>query len=143
MVIGGFAMYLNGIRRNTEDFDVWIQPTQENGQRLIQTLACMGFDDDDLRRARQMDFSKPQVFGLLGTIDVLTRVHEKLDFDPCYGRSRTYRDPRGVEVHFLHLNDLRETKVWARREQDLRDIIQIDDFLKEMEERNKLNNPPS
>jgi hypothetical protein len=38
MVIGGFAMYLNGLSRATEDVDVWIEPTNENGARLICTL---------------------------------------------------------------------------------------------------------
>ncbi|MCY7357159.1 MAG: hypothetical protein LH609_06750 [Rudanella sp.] len=135
MVIGGFAMYLNGIRRNTEDFDVWIQPTHENGQLFIDTLLCMGFTIDELDQLTQHDFQEPIVFGLLGTIDVMTRVHKNLDFEACYSRSRTYVDPRGIEVHFLHLNDLRQSKVWARRDQDLRDIIQIDDFIKEREDR--------
>jgi hypothetical protein len=137
MIIGGFAMYLNGIRRNTEDFDVWLQPTQSNGQRFVETLVCMGFSIDELDQLTAQDFRDPIVFGLLGTIDVMTRVHQKLDFDSCFSRSRTYVDPRGIEVHFLHLNDLRQSKVWARREQDLRDIIQIDDFIKEMEDRGK------
>jgi hypothetical protein len=137
MIIGGFAMYLNGIRRNTEDFDLWLQPTQSNGQQFINTLLCMGFSLDELDELTQHDFREPIVFGLLGTIDVMTRVHQKLDFDACYSRSRTYVDPRGIKVHFLHLNDLRQSKVWARRDQDLRDIIQIDDFIKEMEERDR------
>ena len=137
MIIGGFAMYLNGIRRNTEDFDVWLQPTQQNGDRFIQTLLCMGFTLDELDELSQHDFRQPIVFGLLGTIDVMTQVHHKLDFDACYQRSRSYQDERAVTVHFLHLNDLRQTKMWARRDQDLRDIIQIDDFIKEMEERDR------
>ena len=32
MIIGGGAMFLNGLNRATNDMDIWIKPTQENGQ---------------------------------------------------------------------------------------------------------------
>ena len=121
--------------------DIWLNPTQENGKRFYNTLLGIGLSEEELEPIQSLDFTQPQVFGILGIIEVLTQVHQKLNFNDCFTRSRTYDDPRGVRVHFLHINDLRQTKVWARRDQDLRDIIQIDDFLKELEEREKRDKP--
>ena len=135
MVIGGFAMYLNGLARNTEDVDIWIEPTTLNGQRFIHTLLGMGYTDDELDQVKALDFTQPQVFGLNNYLDILTVVHRKFDrsaprFEECFQRSRSVQNQYGNTIHFLHLNDLREQKIVARRPQDLRDIVMIDDFLK-------------
>jgi hypothetical protein len=129
MVIGGFAMFLNGLNRATEDVDIWIKPTKENGDILIQVLLCMGYEEDELEELKQLDFTKVQVFGLNRELDILTHVHNKFDFDILFERSRIAKNAQDGVIHFLHLNDLRELKILARRPQDLRDVIMIDDFL--------------
>lgn len=129
IVIGGFAMYLNGLARNTEDVDIWIEPTALNGQRFIRTLLGMGYTDDELDQVKTLDFTQPQVFGLNNYLDILTVVHRKFIFEDCFQRSRSVMNQYGNTIHFLHLNDLREQKIVARRPQDLRDIVMIDDFL--------------
>lgn len=136
MVIGGFAMFLNGLNRATNDVDIWINPTKENGDRLFRVLLCMGYDEDDLGKLIYMDFTQSQVFGLNNEIDILTYVHHKFDFNVLFERSRIFKNAQESIVHFLHLNDLRELKVLARRPQDLRDVILIDDFL-EMQSKEK------
>lgn len=129
IVIGGFAMYLNGLARNTEDVDIWIEPTALNGQRFIDTLLGMGYTDEELDQVKALDFREPQVFGLNNYLDILTVVYRKFDFSECFERSRSVKNQYGNTIHFLHLNDLREQKIVARRPQDLRDIVMIDDFL--------------
>jgi hypothetical protein len=133
LVIGGFAMYLNGLARNTEDVDIWIDPTEPNGRRFTNTLLGMGYTDDELAQVKGLDFTQPQVFGLNNYLDILTVVHRKFDFTECFQRSRSVKNQYGHTIHFLHLNDLREQKVVARRLQDLRDIVMIDDFIAKAE----------
>lgn len=137
MVIGGFAMYLNGLARNTEDVDIWIEPTVLNGQRFIQTLLGMGYADDEMDQVKALDFTQPQVFGLNNYLDILTVVHCKFNFIECFQRSRSVKNQYGYTIHFLHLNDLREQKIVAQRPQDLRDIVMIDDFLAKSTEQNR------
>ncbi|GAB3780411.1 hypothetical protein GCM10028818_32570 [Spirosoma horti] len=36
------------------------------------------------------------------------------------------------DIYFLHINDLRETKVLARRTRDLNDILMIDEIIEEV-----------
>ena len=90
----------------------------------------MGYDKDDLGKVSDLDFTQSQVFGLNNELDILTYVHHRFDFDILFERSRRFENHQGSTIHFLHLNDLRELKVLARRPQDLRDVIMIDDFLK-------------
>jgi len=143
VVIGGFAMYLNGLARNTEDVDIWLEPTSENGSRFMAVLSGMGYDDEEISQVATLDFTQPQIFGLNNYIDILTYVHRKFDFTECYHRSRTCRNDSGSLIHFLHLNDLRDQKIVARRPQDLRDIVMIDEFIDEVKKRgdSELNEP--
>lgn len=69
-------------------------------------------------------------FVLYGELDIITQIHRRFSFDDVFNRSRSFTNGEGVIIHFLHLNDLRELKVLARRPQNLRDVVMIDDFIK-------------
>ncbi|WP_353717445.1 hypothetical protein [Dyadobacter sp. 676] len=118
------------MNRSTNDVDIWINPTQENGERLIAVFKCMDLDESEIFKLEQLDFTQPQVFGFNGELDIVTRIHRNFDFNEVFGRSRSFVNKEGSLIYFLDLNDLRELKVLARRPQDLRDVVMIDDFLK-------------
>ena len=42
ILIGGLAMILNGAVRFTQDADLWLEPTNENRDRFIQSLLEFG-----------------------------------------------------------------------------------------------------
>ncbi|GAB3222044.1 hypothetical protein [Spirosoma arcticum] len=100
IAIGGFARYLNGLARNTEDVNIWIEPTALNGQRFIRTLLGMGDTDDELDQMKALDFTQPQVFGLNNYLDILTVVHRKFNFSECFQRSRCVQNQYGNTIHF-------------------------------------------
>lgn len=99
MVIGGFAMFLNGLNRATNDVDIWIKPTSENGEKLINVLLCMGYEEDDLGKFATVDFTQSQVFGLNNELDILTHVHRRFDFDTLFERSRKFENPQASTIH--------------------------------------------
>ncbi len=129
LIIGGLALNLHGIARNTQDADVWLEPTNENKIRLLNALLDLGYTEEEMADLAEEDFTQAQVITLEGPIDILTQVHRTLDFYVCERRARV-SEVLGIPVKFLHINDLREAKILARRPQDLRDVILIDDFLK-------------
>lgn len=129
LIIGGLALNMHGIARNTQDADVWLEPTNENKSRLLKTLLDLGYTEEELADLAQEDFTQAQVITIEGPIDLLTQVHRTLDFYVCERRARVWQ-VLDSPVKFLHINDLREAKILARRPQDLRDVILIDDFLK-------------
>ncbi len=129
MIIGGMALNLHGIMRHTKDADIWIRPTNENKVNFLKTLLSIDYTEDEIAEISEQNFTEPQVFTLVGPIDILTVVHRKFDFDECYDRARV-QQIQGHSIRVLHINDLREVKVLAKRNQDFRDVIMIDDFLK-------------
>lgn len=130
MIIGGMALNLHGIMRHTKDADIWIRPTNENKALLLKTLLDIGYVEAEIEEISEQDFTEPQVFTLVGPIDILTVVHKKFDFDKCYERAKVQQIQRHL-IRVLHINDLREVKVLAKRNQDFRDVIMIDDFLRD------------
>lgn len=45
--------------------------------------------------------------------------------------------PNGQTIYFLPINDLRETKILARRTKDLNDISMIDEIIEEVKKQGK------
>jgi hypothetical protein len=130
MIIGGMALNLHGIMRHTKDADIWIRPTNENKALLLKTLLDIDYVEAEIADVSEQDFTEPQVFTIVGPIDILTVVHKKFDFDKCYERAKVQQIQSQI-IRVLHINDLREVKVLAKRNQDFRDVIMIDDFLKD------------
>lgn len=135
MLIGGLALAMNGIARYTQDADVWIRPTNENKERFVKTLVALAYDEYEIARLKEIDFFKAQHFRLAGPIDVMTIVHFRIEYDICRARAKDFLTAEGVVIHFIHINDLRELKILARRPKDLQDVIMIDDLLERIAKR--------
>ena len=132
ILIGGLALLFNGVVRFTQDADAWLRPTNENRDRFMSVLLDLGYDEDDLTKLREADFTQPQIIRISeGPIDVLTRVHIRLNYDECRERAKLWTSEGGHKAYFLHINDLREAKILARRPKDLYDVLRIDELLDE------------
>jgi len=49
MIIGGQAAIYHGVRRNTGDLDLLVEPTKENGSRLLSAVEELKLIIDDLK----------------------------------------------------------------------------------------------
>lgn len=121
LVIGGYAVAFHGFPRYTKDIDLWVGPTPDNINRLIQAIDDFGFGSLGITPA---DFSDPKVVIQLGQppnrIDLLCDVGG-LAFDKAYSRSvRVILDD--MPVPFIDIDDLITAKRAAGRLQDLADI---------------------
>ncbi|HMR56527.1 MAG TPA: hypothetical protein PKC10_04360 [Cyclobacteriaceae bacterium] len=56
VIIGGFAAIYYGVSRGTGDLDLLIEPSQENGQRLLNAFRELQLDIGDLQ---PKEFEKP------------------------------------------------------------------------------------
>ncbi len=137
MLIGGLALAMNGIARYTRDADVWIRPTNENKEKFINTLLALGYDEYELARLEDANFCNAQHMRLAGPIDVLTVVHFRIEYDSCRSRANEFVTKDGLKIYFIHINDLREVKILARRPKDLQDVIMIDELLEKMAMKSK------
>src|SRR5438477_5635521 len=78
LLIGGYAVNYYGYNRNTSDMDIWLAPTNENKQLLINTLLCMKYSATEVAPLYDEDFTKPFI-GIINANDenmnILTFVH--------------------------------------------------------------------
>ncbi len=130
ILIGDMALIHNGAVRFTQDADIWLEPTNENRDKFIQALLAFGYDEHDVAEMRSADFTQPQITRIHDIpMDVLTRVHYQFNYADCRQRAKSVVLKGNYTVYFLHVNDLRETKVLARRTKDLNDILMIDELI--------------
>lgn len=132
LLIGGLALAMHGIHRYTNDADIWIEPTNENKDKLISTLLSLDYEEEEIEGIRDLDFTQAQIIRIEGPIDILTSVHFRMEYNECRERAREFVSAVGFKIYFFHINDLRESKVLARRPKDLNDILLIDDLLKRL-----------
>lgn len=124
LVVGGHAVAFHGHPRYTGDIDLFVRPTPENAERIIEALQEFGFaeleiDVDDLTRPNSIvQLGRPP-----SRIDLLTSI-SGVDFESAWG-SRVPAELDSLPVSFIGLPDLLKNKQAAGRDQDLVDLKKL------------------
>ena len=125
IIVGGHAVAYHGFPRFTGDIDIWVRPTIENGERLVDVLAAFGFGDCGVSAS---DFTIPERVVQLGTpphrIDLLTSI-SAVEFSEAWD-SRVNAALDGIGVSFLGRDALLRNKRAAGRAKDLADIEELE-----------------
>lgn len=125
LIVGGYAVAFHGHPRYTKDLDVWIEVSQENARRVMQSLETFGFGGLDLNAD---DFSRPDQIIQLGypphRIDLLTSA-DGVSFAECHA-ARVEAEIEGVKICFINLEHLVQNKRASGRHQDLADIENLE-----------------
>ena len=125
LIVGGYAVAFHGHPRYTKDFDVWIERSRDNIQRLLAALEDFGFGSVGLEGS---DFVEPDQIIQLGypphRIDILTSL-VGVEFEACYADRETVTVEQ-VELHFIGLEGLRLNKRASGRHQDLADLENLE-----------------
>ena len=121
LVVGGYAVALHGYPRYTKDLDVWIEPTAQNAQNVLNALTAFGFGSLDISTD---DFLEENTIIQLGyppnRIDLMTTL-SGLTFEVCYPE-RVQVEIQGVLIDFIDLENLKTNKKETGRPQDLADF---------------------
>ena len=124
LVVGGAAVNVLGFVRMTEDFDFWLERTEENAGRTLAALAEFGFGGEFSKE----DLLDPKAVLMLGRppnrIDLLTWISGR-EFDDCYQR-RTYEVLDELRVPMIALEDLIINKKATGRTKDLADVEEFE-----------------
>ena len=119
LIVGAYALAFHGAPRFTGGFDIWIQPTLENGARLIDALRDFGFPAPELTpEAVQMGVEPVQI-DVMGTISGVT-------WDEAWPQRVAARAGHN-DVAFLGRKAFLQNKRAAGRPQDLADIDALRD----------------
>ncbi len=128
ILVGGFAGYLNGSKRITEDLDIWIKDTLENRRCLQKALKEIGLPD--MPQIEKIDFvpgwsgiNLPSGFPL----DIMTDLSgfPKVRFEECYKLANEAVIGE-IKIKFLHINQLIEAKKASGRPKDLLDVEELE-----------------
>lgn len=127
LLVGGYAVILYGYHRTTGDLDIWINPSRENYQRMIEAFLDFGLptsaitlDEFQSRDNDVFTFGSPPI-----SIDVMTRV-KGLEFEETYAQS-TFYDMERFKVRLIHYNGLIRAKRASGRSKDINDIEHLEE----------------
>ena len=123
LLVGAHAVAHHARPRATKDLDVYVEPTVENAERVIEAVRdFFGGTDIGITAA---DLTAPQRVVQLGVaparIDLLSSLSSIRDFGAVWERRVDARFGR-VETHYIGLDDLIDEKESAGRDQDRADV---------------------
>lgn len=125
LVAGGHAVAFHGYPRFTEDLDLFVRATPENGARILAALEAFGFGGLGLTVD---DFTADDRVIQLGRapnrVDLLTHLWG-VDFDEAWSR-RVEASLDSIPVAMLGRADLMRNKRATGRPQDLADVAALE-----------------
>ena len=131
IMVGGYAVNLHGHQRFTADMDIWIDDTKEN--RALLRKAFMECEMGDYFTLETMqivpgwtDFRLNNGFKL----DLLISMKglDGYSFNECLQLS-TIATIEGVNIPFLHINQLVLNKKAVNRPKDQLDVIELEKII--------------
>ncbi len=121
LVVGGFAFAYHAKPRFTKDIDVFVEVSEENSIRIIDTLSQFGFGKMDLDKK---DFLEPNQIIQFGNppmrIDIITSI-SGIDFKIAW-ENRVEGKYGDIPCFFISKDDLIKNKKASGRRQDLADV---------------------
>lgn len=108
ILIGGHAAIYHGVRRNTGDLDILVEPTSENGALVIKALESIQLE---LPPIDPSEFEKPMVltFGLEpDAVDILNFT-PGVEFQSAFQNSKR-SNFNGVSIQIMSIDDLIKNK---------------------------------
>ncbi|AXY77296.1 hypothetical protein D3H65_26400 [Paraflavitalea soli] len=128
IMVGGFATRFHGFDRATDDLDMWLEDTIENRRNLRNAFKELGYGD--FSSLEMMQFVPGWTNFYVGggiELDIMTYMKglENSSFGECLSKA-SFADLDGVEVPFLHINDLIDNKKAVNRPKDQLDVAQLE-----------------
>ena len=123
ILVGGYSVIVHGYHRTTGDMDIWVEPSQDNYNLLINSFSKFGFPTNAITIENFLNTQDQDVFTFGRppmAIDILTMV-KGLDFTESYALSEIHII-NDIPVRVVHLNHLKQAKKAAGRYKDLDDL---------------------
>lgn len=122
-MIGGNAVALHGVPRNTFDLDILIEPTLENAARVLDALRDVQMWTADFTTPERMLKTPITGFNDRIPLDVMSRI-PGVRFETAW-KNRVFRIHGGVRFAILGRRDLIRSKRASGRPQDLEDVAAL------------------
>ena len=126
MLVGGYAVILNGYRRSTGDMDIWVNVTAANHKRLLNAYMSFGLPTSDISEENFLNNIEIEVFtyGVPPVCIEIMKVLKGCEFAEAYQLSNLF-DENGLKIRYIHLDTLIQAKKASGRHKDLDDIEKL------------------
>jgi predicted nucleotidyltransferase len=125
LLIGGYAVALHGYPRATVDFDLWVDPSAANAERVLAALRDFGFAPTEEAARALVTPGKILRMGYPPMRIELLTAPAGVEFGTCRPRA-VMKEVFGVAVPVIGLDDLIANKRAAGRPKDLLDIAELE-----------------
>ena len=123
-VVGAYAMAAYGYPRATGDFDIWVDTTLENSQRIYKSVSDF---DAPLAEITERTFTEKGIVFQIGVaprrIDIITHI-DGVEFHNAY-QDKEEVEMENMKIPFLSKSNLIKNKRSTGREKDKIDIIYL------------------
>ncbi|GHV25690.1 hypothetical protein AGMMS4952_04080 [Spirochaetia bacterium] len=126
MLVGAYALAIQGYPRATMDIDFWVAATKENAAAIIRALERFGAPVDTITAA---DFQTENIIFQVGVeprrIDIITSI-DGVNFEDAFLRSIVVAID-GIQVHVISKEDIIINKRASGRTKDLADVEMLEE----------------
>jgi hypothetical protein len=123
LVVGAHAMAVHGVPRATGDFDIWVRPSRENAERILNALREFGAPVAE-HGITIPDLEAPDTVYQIGLpprrIDLMTGI-SGVEFEDAW-ESRVFVHLEGHQVPVIGRSELIQNKRASGRTKDLVDL---------------------
>ena len=126
LLVGGYAVILNGYRRTTGAMDIWVNVTAENHHKLSKAFLAFGLPTHDITEENFLTNNEMDVFSYGRppvSIDIMKKV-KGCNFQEAFSLSQIYNES-GLEIRYIHLDTLIQAKKASGRFKDLDDLEKL------------------
>ena len=117
LVVGAYAMGAYGYPRATGDFDLWVETSPENSEKIYQSLSQFGAPLSDITKTT---FCEEGIVFQIGVaprrIDIITKI-DGVDFQKAYPDKQEI-EIEDIKIPFISKEDLIRNKESTGREKD-------------------------
>lgn len=125
MLIGAYAVNYHGYFRSTNDLDIWVKMSEENSQKVKQSLIDFGFYEKSIK---DFSFSEPNQVFRMGVpplrIEIITTI-SGVEYEGSI-KNCIMEVIDEIELKIISLEDIRINKKASGRLKDLNDLENLE-----------------
>lgn len=125
ILVGGGAVNFHGYQRHSADVDFWVEVSEQNLERLLQTLQEMNFHISDF--PKEVKSGKQNVSIKISPVlelELITSFNPGKSFEEAYNES-VIVEKENSNYRVLSFNDLIISKISTDREKDKMDVEEL------------------
>jgi predicted nucleotidyltransferase len=131
ILVGGYAIIYHGYVRVTGDMDIWLEPANDNKEKLLPILEKLNFSNESIIRIQKLDFTQMVAFHFGNPpekIDFLTKMTGIYFNDAMQHSEKLELD--NFKIPILRLDDLIVNKLLSNRTKDKADVEELQKIQK-------------